>query len=797
MVSDESHPGIKELTATNASSVYFSAVVTAVPKFMKSNNEYQKFLSGGVKLIPEMFDDSERPENGDVIEIDDIKKSHENSIFDGNTSPLIQTMIRKDSKFTSAINKGQLESNSRTDGSGYVRNQNEAFTYSPNIAYIKKFEKFFDFLQKTIKKISKAVKEESNEKQEDLKSPLKGINIIKHSGQIRNNTLNTEASETERIASVSENSTSIPTTTGKLKIQGNLDNDIYGRIRNEENMIVHTPIDSSEYNTAVAKKFRGLFGTPFLQLDEKEIVGKVEMINYQKEHEHSFDERNFHGAIEKNEKKSEIMEENGCVLEGQADSSASDDSSEYATRPVKQYKCNIEAQTTTETTIEPFPKTPEKFKKAQLPSESNEEHKNQKKGRRKLEDKLLNKIDNTLEYETTPPLLQDVENEDSLLRKKNKSSTINHKLHSEYNNDETIKIISEEEDDEESDESSDQQSTKHIINPNELSEQKSVNKHAKSTVQPLDSPLTDKHIKIIDSGSDSMGFEKISAKTKGGKLPLQKAVYLDGDKLVNEFEFPVHKQSKQYKVLESNSTFPMEENVTNKYDLELYSRSQMTDPHLSNSQSLPLEQTQLQAIDIKYQTVSNSSEEDEFPDKVLNDMLTTTFSEIDQASTISKVTKFKNHRKKNSQKTTKPLMKLRKNDTVSQIPKISMTLPALPTISPSATTSLTFSSAMDHPTDENINQTSTMSNMVSNAVTHLEDNNDTYDLSVENTEIGKALSDFIPDMERSGRNKVRGEQQHNEEIGLVQKERKECLDGKKCPTEKVSMEEVIPTTNTT
>ncbi|EJW72150.1 hypothetical protein WUBG_16940, partial [Wuchereria bancrofti] len=75
MVSDESHPSIKELTAINAMKP------TRFPK---------------CSLI------AKRPENRDVIEIDNIKNTEEYSVSVENTSPLIRTMVQRDRKFTSA-----------------------------------------------------------------------------------------------------------------------------------------------------------------------------------------------------------------------------------------------------------------------------------------------------------------------------------------------------------------------------------------------------------------------------------------------------------------------------------------------------------------------------------------------------------------------------------------------------------------------------------------------------------------------------------------------------------------------
>ncbi|VBB26436.1 unnamed protein product [Acanthocheilonema viteae] len=773
IVNDESHPDIRKLTASNANNVHFSTFVTAVPKFMKSNDEYEKFLSGGAKLISEIFTNSKKPENRDVIETNDIKKIQENSVSDENISPFVLPMMQKDRELMSVVNEDQLQTRSKTDENGHVGNQNGTLANGPNVAYINKFEKFFDFLQKTIKKISKAVKE-NNEKQEGLKSPLRSISIIKHSNQVADNISNTEIGEMKKTTNVSEKLIPFSTTGEKLKISGNLSNATYKKIYNEENLIVHTPIDESEYKTVVSKKFNGLFDTAFLQLDEKENKKKVKVIRYEGI-EHEFNERNFDDAVEKN------VDENGCILEDQTDSSDMDDSSEESIRSVKLYKCNVQTWTSNETT-EPLQKIPKEFEKAKLHSESSKESEKQKKRRQKLQDKSSNKTD-SLEYEITLPLLQ------------NKSSSVSDKVYSEHDNNEATEITPDNESNEESDELSDDKiPTKHI-NSSESSKHGSINEPDNSIHQSLNSRPTDNHDAKLTR------FEKLSIKTKGKKLSSNKTMTLDEKKLLNnEFGLPlaVDKKSKGYKISEENPIFSVEENVTNKHGQKVQSQLQMTtDSQLPELQNPSSEQTQLQVTDPKSQTGSNSSEGNEFFDEVLSDTLNATFSVIHQTSMASKSTKFKNH-KNDSQKTMKPLLKLEKNDTVSQISKISMTSallskmsstsPSSPEISHSATTNPNpeFSIMMNYSNDETtatetslstdykneqipevrtiieiesdkINQTFIASNAVTNSATHLEDKNDTYDVS---------------DMERDRKSNVTVE--HNTEVELIQKKRKNC-----------------------
>ncbi|KAK6101368.1 EF hand family protein [Brugia pahangi] len=771
MVSDQSHPSIKELTAINASSIYFSTIVTSVPKFIKSKKEYQKFPSSGAKSISEMFSNSKRPEYRDVIKTDNIKKSKEYSVSVENTSPLIRTMVQRDRKFTSAKNEDQLKANSiRIDENG-VRNENKVFINSPNVAYIKKFEKFFNFLQNSIKKISKAVKKNNEKQKEDLKSPLRGINITKHWSQTADNTSNTEANETKKIANVPENSISTLTTTTKLKIQRDLDDAIYGKIRNEKDFVVHTPIDSSKYKIAAAKKFSGLFDAPFLQFDEKGTGKKVKMINYQSNG--SLDRRNFHNAVEKKQKL-EDMDEDGCLLNNQTDSFDSEDSSEHS---VKRLKCNIQAQTSNGTSST----TPlQKVKRAKLSPESKEESRNQKK-----QDKPSN-ITDSLEYEII---------------------TVSHKVSVD---DESVKVIPDSEDDEEFNEGI---SAKRI-NSNQ-SKHEFTNKHDKFTFQPLHSQLTENHKKQIHYGSDFTGLEKITAKTKRKKLSSNKAEYLEGNKSVNEFRL-IGNESNEYKILEANSMFSIEENVTNKHDQEVYSRSQITDFQLTKSQNSSSEQEQLQVINTKYET--NNSKENEFFDKVLSGMLNATFSAMDQTF---KAMKSENQGKKDFQKITKSLLKLKKNDTTSQIsqtsvtsstaPKIPVTLPSSPKTSTSATINSNFSThttimesnskrAVEIESDK-INQTSTAMGMMAHPAADSKDNKDTHESSVANTGTVKDFAEFIPNMERNGKSEA-GEQ-HIEEVRLLQQKRKKCShyrhgSQRKCPNmDNISAEDKAAKINTT
>lgn len=498
-VSDESHPGIRELTVSNASSLYFSTVVTAVPKFMKSSDEYQKFLAGGAKLISKIF-------NNEVVEnkneINDIKKIRENSISNENISPFLLPMIQNDHKITPTVNEGGLETHPRPDENRYAQhqNQNGALTDSPNVAYIKKFEKFFDFLQKTIKKISKAIKENNEKLGEGLKSPLRGINIIKHSNnsnQILDNITNIEMNEIKKIASVSkttnvfENLITIPTTTEKMKIK--LNNGTYERIRNEQDLIVHTPINESEYKTIKLKKFNGSFNTPFLQFNEKDSRKKVKVIKYEgNEDEKSlFDKRNFRDAVAKNEKESEDLNEDGCILEDQTN-----DSSEQPTGSVKRYNCKQ--------------KISKKSKKVKLSSESKEESKNYRNQQRKLHDKL-----DSVEYE----LLQD------------ESPSFRQKLHSKYDSDEDSEMNSDS--DENNEDPDDQITSTEPINYNEISKHESTNKHDKLNSQSFDSQIPE--LNSIEENVTSKYDQEVNSQSQTTNSKSQTVLYSnDEDEIFDE-----------------------------------------------------------------------------------------------------------------------------------------------------------------------------------------------------------------------------------------------------------------------
>lgn len=406
VVNGESQPGIRELIEINASNVYFSTLATVVPKFMKSDNAYQKFLFGRAKLFPETSTSSKGVKNRDVIGVSGFKQTREILVSDENTLSVERAMMHKDRKLTPIRNQDQLGSDSRIAGSGNVPSQNEALISNPNVPYIKKFAKFFDFLQKAIKKISKAARESSEKEAESLKSPLKGINITKHWSQIAENTSNIEGNEMKEMANDSENSRLIPMTTERSKIEKNLDKEIYGRIRDDKGFVVHTPIDSSKYKTAVSNKFYASFDTPFLQLDEKETVEEIKMTSYgKKESESSLEEYSSQDELEKNEEESEVVDGSGRELEDQSGSS----DSEHPSKP--EYKCNGQAETSNETTTQPLQETSTKFGKRLASDEGS-----------------LNETDSLGKDTSSPPLLQNVANESSILKMEEKPSTADDSL---------------------------------------------------------------------------------------------------------------------------------------------------------------------------------------------------------------------------------------------------------------------------------------------------------------------------------------------------------------------------------
>ncbi|MCP9259081.1 Calcium ding protein-like protein family member (Cbn-1) [Dirofilaria immitis] len=275
--------------------------------------------------------------------------------------------------------------------------------------------------------------------------------------------------------------------------------------------------------------------------------------------EHSSEESNLHDEEEKDQENSGIVDENDCTSENQTNSFNSDEHQNQT----KEYKCNIRAQRSNETII------------------IGSLQKN----------KSLSRTE-SLEHETTPSLSRDVENENSLLKMENKSSSVSHKMYFEYSNDESIEMIPEAEEDEES---------------SELFDEKRPGLY---------------------------GFEKIIAKANENRLSSHEAMQLEEGKSVNKSELPVHillnKQSKDDKFLKANSMFSTENN-TNEYGQQIYSQrigSQLLKLYNSSSK-----QTQMQIMNTKNQEMPNSSGEDELFDKILSDILNATLYEINQTST--------------------------------------------------------------------------------------------------------------------------------------------------------------------
>ncbi|VDO39806.1 unnamed protein product, partial [Onchocerca flexuosa] len=633
LMGDDSQPGIKELISNN---VYFTTAATAVPRFMESNDKYQKFISNGARLFDTLTDSKHKEE----IKRDDIQKTWEKLISGiSGSSPSI---VQENHKLISNVNKGQMGSSSTTDKNGYAQEQNGALSNNPSVAYMKKFEKFFDFLEKAFKKVSAAVKEndekQNNEKQAQFsESPLKSINIFKHMSPI-DSISNTGPNEIEKTTNVTEIPIFAPTTTTKkMRKRGNRKNANYKKNRNEENLIVHTPVDTSKYKTVASEKFIGLFDAPSLQLDNEIVqeTKEVKMIAY------GANSREGQERSTEESDQEKIVDEDDCTLENvttlRSDSSDSDDASEQKNRPIKKNKCIIQAQRSNEATdIEPLQKAP-KVKKAK----SNKKSKNQKKGRRKLEGKSSSKAD-SLEHETTPAFLDDVEKENNLFKMENKSSSISHKINSEKNNDELTEMFPEAEGEEESGELSDERaSTKHI-HFNESSEQESADKNAKSTMQHFDSELNEKSINLTDkpihSGSDSTNIEKIPAKTKENKLLSHKTVHLKEYKLVDESGLP-EKESRNNQFSEPNFMFSIKENITEKNAQEMYLHSKTADSQLLKSQNSSSEQMEWETVSGEYQDILNNSTEDKVSDEAINRILNAVFSKIYQTSMASKIEK--------------------------------------------------------------------------------------------------------------------------------------------------------------
>ncbi|VDK83718.1 unnamed protein product [Litomosoides sigmodontis] len=725
MISDQSQPGIRELVASNASNVHFSTVVTAVPKFLKSGEDYQKLLSDGTKIMSELFTNSERGESKNVNESTDAKKIRDKSISDEDISSL--------NNFASALTK-----RSRIDENGGAGSENAPLHINdPNMVYVKKFEKFFDFLQKAIKKISKAVKE-NTAKQDDLQSPLRSINIIKHSNPTADNNSNIDVNETTKIAAtVVQKPIVMPTTTIEtLKISKNFSSTTHEKARNEKNLIVHTPIDGTEYKTVMSKKFDGLFSVPFLQFREGEDEVEVKMINYEGgEHEGEDDTHNSRNVAEKNEMPFEDVDERNCTLDAhQTDSSNSDDSSAQSAKLMKQHKCNTKIGKSNGISSKLLRKISTKSKKMRLPSESNKESENQTKRKQNLQDKLLAKT-NSLKA--------------SLSSSKHSSNETTREMIPDAMND---------------DKASDASAKRSNFNETSTDDQ--------LIHESLHSQLTaDRDDGSADNESDSTRPEKVSAKRKGHKLLSSRGeVNVSGEKAVNEFAstaltLVMDKQSKGYAIPELLRSTG-ESAAIDRNDRRIHPQAQTT-----NSQ----EQPQLPAS--KSQTVSNASgEEDELFDEVLNDILNVKISELHR-TTISNVAKSNRHMANDSQTNTMLSLKLEKNDTILQMPEIPTviitTSPSQMSTSQSSTLATAASSSEISPLIAAANS-ELFSTTIDDAATAAETSASPD--SMNNSNSVKSSDIIFADATRRMKNEIANER--SAEVAVIQKKRKNHIQKK-------------------
>uniref|UniRef100_A0A915Q0X4 EF-hand domain-containing protein n=1 Tax=Setaria digitata TaxID=48799 RepID=A0A915Q0X4_9BILA len=786
IVTDDSQPSIREMATASASNVHFNSLVTTVPKFMKSSDENQKFLSDGAQLLAEMSTYDKRTEKKEnITETFDVKGIQEKSVSDETIRPFSQPVVQEDRKFNADVSgSGTVR---RIIGNEYVRDQNEALNNSPNTVYIKKFKKFFDFLQNAIKKVTKAVKENKEKQSENLKSPVGNINITRRASQTTDNISSIGISEVNKAVNVSE--ILAMTTSKNLKMEEGADYEIYERIRDENGMIVHTPVDSSEYETVTARNFKTI-------LNEKESNKMSKLVNYDaKGHERSLEKRNFHDAIESEE------DEDDWILAVETNIGEPTDSSEHQTGSATS-------------------KLHKKSKKRKLSSEPNQESTR----RKKLHHSPPDKVDSSENY-------TEVTSDKRLLRPEDKLRVV--KQYTEHDDDEGNEMIPEAEGDEESGESSEEAGKDGSFDKS--SEQESSSNYAMSTSQPFSSRkmskeaklevnLTNKDDKIISSSSDSSELVEFSNETKGKTLFKKN---LTDDKSVSELSVTQRGVDiKEGQVLKPSLVFSTEENGTI-MDEEVHSRTLKA----GNSSS---EETQLKVTRNKYQIRPSSNEEDDFFDELQNVVLNLTIPEIDQASkaVISKTIKFENE-KKDFQKNVEHLSELQKNDVISQPPKTS---PA-PAPSPSPEISLilvskteagdNLSTTMDQAkklqvrtsflTDDTSEQTTERiyaesgiaiesklhngtQNLVSpdavlNASISSESKNDVTEGSRETAQMSL---DLIHNLVRSTENEVT-DQRDKIEAELIQKENMECSshshssESQKCPTkDNITVEVTVP-----
>ncbi|VDK71387.1 unnamed protein product, partial [Gongylonema pulchrum] len=173
MVNNTSQVGIKEVASSDGRNIEFSTSATAVPKFMKLSDEVVKYLTDGSSIIADKFANSKRSKSTEAdAENGNLRRS------ETNIGAMQMSEGENYAENNSVDEDERVVGETTTQDDGNVRDENGAIITDPRMAYFKKFEKFFDFLQTTIKKVAKIVKEGQENNKERMKSLVKDINII-------------------------------------------------------------------------------------------------------------------------------------------------------------------------------------------------------------------------------------------------------------------------------------------------------------------------------------------------------------------------------------------------------------------------------------------------------------------------------------------------------------------------------------------------------------------------------------------------------------------------------------------
>lgn len=179
---------------------------------MEVSDDSRKFLSDEARPIADKFTSDEKPERDEIgAEIDNFQ-DQENSVADKNISEATDLQMLEDSEDDPDQDEDELVASTTPADDGYVRDENGVIITDPRMAYIKKFEKFINFLQTTIKKVAKIVKEGQENNVKRLNSVVKDINIIWRSNGTMDNGTNVGPGSPANIA------TNLPTSTEPSKL---------------------------------------------------------------------------------------------------------------------------------------------------------------------------------------------------------------------------------------------------------------------------------------------------------------------------------------------------------------------------------------------------------------------------------------------------------------------------------------------------------------------------------------------------------------------------------------------------